>query len=156
MSLERVKNYFSTLGLEKRVKVLNGSSATVEQAAQTLGCKPEKIAKTMSFSLNESQNILIVMPGDARVDNKKYKSFFGKRAKMIPKEFVEEAIGHSPGGVCPFAINTDVEVYLDKTLENFDWIYPAAGDSQSAVKLTPEELENYSSAKEWIDIAKEQ
>ncbi|AYW50441.1 YbaK/EbsC family protein [Tetragenococcus koreensis] len=156
MSLERVKNYFSTLGLEKRVKVLNGSSATVEQAAQTLGCKPEKIAKTMSFSLNESQNILIVMPGDARVDNKKYKSFFGKRAKMIPKEFVEEAIGHSPGGVCPFAINTDVEVYLDKTLENFDWIYPAAGDSQSAVKLTPEELENYSSAKEWIDVAKEQ
>ncbi len=75
---------------------------------------------------------------------------------MIPKEFVEEAIGHSPGGVCPFAINTDVEVYLDKTLENFDWIYPAAGDSQSAVKLTPEELENYSSAKEWIDVAKEQ
>ncbi|BAK94739.1 YbaK/EbsC family protein [Tetragenococcus halophilus] len=156
MSLERVKNYFSTLGLEKRVKVLNGSSATVEQAAQTLGCKPEKIAKTMSFSLNESQNLLIVMAGDARVDNKKYKSFFGKRAKMIPKEFVEEAIGHSPGGVCPFAINTDVEVYLDKTLENFDWIYPAAGDSQSAVKLTPEELENYSSAKEWIDVAKEQ
>lgn len=156
MSLERVKNYFSTLGLEKRVKVLNGSSATVEQAAQTLGCKPEKIAKTMSFSLNESQNLLIVMAGDARVDNKKYKSFFGKRAKMIPKEFVEEAIGHSPGGVCPFAINTDVEVYLDKTLENFDWIYRAAGDSQSAVKLTPEELENYSSAKEWIDVAKEQ
>nr|WP_284248123.1 YbaK/EbsC family protein [Tetragenococcus halophilus] len=155
MSLDRVKNYFSTLGMENRVKVLNGSSATVEQAAQTLGCLPEKIAKTMSFSLNESKSILIVMAGDARVDNKKYKTFFGKRAKMIPKDAVEQAIGHSPGGVCPFAINADVEVYLDKTLEKFDWIYPAAGDSQSAVELTPGELEKYSSAKDWIDVAKE-
>lgn len=154
MSLERVKQYFSTLGLENRVKILNGSSATVEQAAQTLGCLPEKIAKTMSFTLNESQNILIVMAGDARVDNKKYKSFFGKRAKMIPKDSVEQAIGHSPGGVCPFAIKPNVDVYLDESLRKFDWIYPAAGDSQSAVELTPEELEKYSSAKNWIDVAK--
>ncbi|GEQ50595.1 YbaK/EbsC family protein [Tetragenococcus koreensis] len=154
MSLERVKQYFSTLGLENRVKILTGSSATVEQAAQTLGCLPEKIAKTMSFTLNESQNILIVMAGDARVDNKKYKSFFGKRAKMIPKDSVEQAIGHSPGGVCPFAIKPNVDVYLDESLRNFDWIYPAAGDSQSAVELTPDELEKYSSAKNWIDVAK--
>lgn len=154
MSLERVKQYFSTLGLENRVKILNGSSATVEQAAQTLGCLPEKITKTMSFTLNERQNILIVMAGDARVDNKKYKSFFGKRAKMIPKDSVEQAIGHSPGGVCPFAIKPNVDVYLDESLRKFDWIYPAAGDSQSAVELTPEELEKYSSAKNWIDVAK--
>ncbi|AYW45049.1 YbaK/EbsC family protein [Tetragenococcus koreensis] len=154
MSLERVKQYFSTLGLENRVKILTGSSATVEQAAQTLGCLPEKIAKTMSFTLNGSQNILIVMAGDARVDNKKYKSFFGKRAKMIPKDSVEQAIGHSPGGVCPFAIKPNVDVYLDESLRNFDWIYPAAGDSQSAVELTPDELEKYSSAKNWIDVAK--
>lgn len=120
MSLERVKEYFSILEMENRVKILNGSSATVEQAAQTLGCLPEKIAKTMSFTLNESQNILIVMAGDARVDNKKYKSFFGKRAKMIPKDSVEQAIGHSPGGVCPFAIKPDVDVYLDESLRNFD------------------------------------
>lgn len=154
MSLERVKQYFSTLGMEHRVKILNGSSATVEQAAQTLGCLPEKIAKTMSFTLNESQNILIVMAGDARVDNKKYKSFFGKRAKMIPKDSVEQTIGHSPGGVCPFAIKPNVDAYLDGSLRNFDWIYPAAGDSQSAVELTPDELEKYSSAKNWIDVAK--
>lgn len=154
MSLERVKQYFSTLGLENRVKILNGSSATVEQAAQTLGCLPEKITKTISFTLNERQNILIVMAGDARVDNKKYKSFFGKRAKMIPKDSVEQAIGHSPGGVCPFAIKPNVDVYLDESLRKFDWIYPAAGDSQSAVELTPEELEKYSSAKNWIDVAK--
>lgn len=154
MSLERVKQYFSILGLENRVKTLTGSSATVEQAAQTLGCLPEKIAKTMSFTLNESQNILIVMAGDARVDNKKYKSFFGKRAKMIPKDSVEQAIGHSPGGVCPFAIKPNVDVYLDESLRNFDWIYPAAGDSQSAVELTSDELEKYSSAKNWIDVAK--
>ncbi|AYW48604.1 EbsC protein [Tetragenococcus osmophilus] len=155
MSLERVKEYFSTLEMENRVKILHDSSATVEQAAQALGCLPEKIAKTMSFTLNESHNILIVMAGDAKVDNKKYKSFFGKRAKMIPKDSVEQAVGHSPGGVCPFAIKSDVDVYLDESLRNFDWIYPAAGDSQSAVELTPDELEKYSSAKEWVDVAKD-
>ncbi|GMA47128.1 hypothetical protein TMUPMC115_1375 [Tetragenococcus muriaticus PMC-11-5] len=155
MSLERVKEYFSTLEMENRVKILTGSSATVDQAAQVLGCLPEKIAKTMSFTLNERQNILIVMAGDARIDNKKYKSFFGKRAKMIPKDFVEQAIGHSPGGVCPFAIKPNVDVYLDESLRDFDWIYPAAGDSQSAVELTPNELEKYSSAKDWVDVAKD-
>ncbi len=153
MSLEHVKNYFASLNLESRVKILTESSATVEEAAQALGCLPENIAKTMSFSL-EDRSILVVMAGDRKVDNKKYKAVFGKRAKMVPRDLVEEAIGHLPGGVCPFALKPEVEVYLDESLKRFDWIYPAAGDDHSAVELTPAELEKYSAAKKWIDVAK--
>ena len=153
MSLEHVKNYFASLNLESRVKILTESSATVEEAAQALGCLPENIAKTMSFSL-EDRSILVVMAVDRKVDNKKYKAVFGKRAKMVPRDLVEEAIGHLPGGVCPFALKPEVEVYLDESLKRFDWIYPAAGDDHSAVELTPAELEKYSAAKKWIDVAK--
>ena len=153
MSLASVKSYFSKLGLENRIKILHESSATVEEAATALNCLPENIAKTMSFSL-ENKNILIVMAGDTKVDNKKYKAIFGKRAKMIPRELVEESVGHLPGGVCPFAIKDEVDVYLDESLKRFSLVYPAAGDDHSAVELTPNELEKYSYAKEWIDVGK--
>lgn len=154
MSLDQVKHYFSSIGMEDRIKILNESSATVEEAAKALGCQPQNIAKTMSFSL-EDESILVVMAGDVKVDNKKYKSFFGKRTKLISRDRVEEAIGHSPGGVCPFAIHPNVNVFLDESLKRFDWIYPAAGDDHSAVQLTPGELEKYSAAKAWVDVAKE-
>lgn len=132
---------------------MHESSATVEEAASALNCLPENIAKTMSFSL-ENKNILIVMAGDTKVDNKKYKAIFGKRAKMIPRELVEESVGHLPGGVCPFAIKDEVDVYLDESLKRFSLVYPAAGDDHSAVELTPNELEKYSYAKEWVDVGK--
>ena len=154
MSLENVQAYFSTLGLADRIKILENSSATVEDAAHALGCLPEKIAKTMSFAVTEENPILIVMAGDAKVDNKKYKSVFGTRAKMLPRDLVEAAIGHQPGGVCPFAINENVAVYLDESLKRFDVVYPAAGIDHSAVELTLDELEKYANVTEWIDVSK--
>lgn len=154
MSLENVQAYFSTLGLADRIKILENSSATVEDAAHALGYLPEKIAKTMSFAVTEENPILIVMAGDAKVDNKKYKSVFGTRAKMLARDLVEAAIGHQPGGVCPFAINENVAVYLDESLKRFDVVYPAAGNDHSAVELTLDELEKYANVTEWIDVSK--
>lgn len=154
MSIERVKEYFRESGMEERVKILDQSSATVELAAQALGCEPELIAKTMSF-LVEGEPILIVTAGDAKIDNKKYKGQFHGKAKMIAPQDVEELIGHAPGGVCPFCTKENIPVYLDVSLKRFEYVYPAAGDAHSAVKLTVEELEQYSGAKEWVDVCKE-
>ncbi len=151
MSLEKVKSYFEQQGMESKVKVLQQSTATVEQAAEAIGCRPQRIAKTMSFLLNDGA-ILIVTAGDAKVDNKKFKSTFEQKAKMIAGDMVEQYIGHKPGGVCPFAINPEVKVYLDVSLKRFDIVYPAAGSSQSAVELTIEELEHHSGSKEWVDV----
>lgn len=154
MSYDKVKQYFDQIGLEQRVKNLERSSATVELAAQAIGCEPKQIAKTMSFLLDEKA-ILIVTAGDARVDNKKYKAFFHQKAKMIPGEQVEDYIGHAPGGVCPFAIKPDVVVYLDESLKRFEIVYPAAGSGHSAVELSINELEKYSGSIGWIDVCKD-
>ena len=154
MSFERVKEYFDHLGMANRVKEFEESSATVELAAEAIGCKPELIAKTMSFLLDD-EAILIVTAGDARVDNKKYKSLFHKKAKMVPAESLESIIGHPPGGVCPFAINKNVRVFLDESLKRFDIVYPAAGSSKSAVKLNLEELEKFSLSEAWVDVCKD-
>ncbi|EPY2306197.1 YbaK/EbsC family protein [Clostridium sporogenes] len=154
MSFDKVKKYFENVGLSERVKALEKSSATVELAAQAIGCEPKQIAKTMSFFVDE-QPVLIVTAGDAKVDNKKYKVTFEKKAKMIPWDQVEERIGHAPGGVCPFAVNSDVEVYLDVSLKRFDYVYPAGGSGNSAVKVTLEELKEYSESKGWIDVCKD-
>ncbi|MGZ0041340.1 YbaK/EbsC family protein [Paenibacillus ottowii] len=129
------------------------SSATVEQAAMAIGCEPGLIAKTMSFFLN-GKAILIVTAGDVKIDNKKYKDYFHEKAKMIPSDQVEDYVGHAPGGVCPFNINTDVLVYLDVSLKRFETIYPAGGSANSAVKLSLNELETFSSACGWVDICK--
>lgn len=153
MSIEKVKNYFQTIGLEDRIIELDASTATVEEAAQALHCEGARIAKTMSFLVDE-QPILIVSAGDAKIDNKKYKTQFHKKAKMIPYDQVESYIGHQPGGVCPFAISDQTDVYLDESLKRFDIVYPAAGNAQSAVKLNLSELEDYSHAKQWIDVCK--
>lgn len=153
MSFEKVKYYFEQFDLSHRVMELEQSSATVEQAAIAIGCEPELIAKTMSFFLNDKP-VLIVTAGDAKIDNKKYKEYFGEKAKMIPGDQVEDYVGHAPGGVCPFATNKDVIVYLDVSLKRFETIFPAAGSANSAVKLSLKELETFSSALSWIDVCK--
>lgn len=151
MSFENVKKYFEEIEMDSKIIELKDSSATVEQAANALGCKPEHIAKTMSFKTKEGP-ILIVCAGDAKIDNKKYKSVFGQKAKMIPANEVEELIGHLPGGVCPFAIKENVKVYLDISLKRFEKVYPAAGNGHSAIELTIKKLETISKADSWVDV----
>lgn len=153
MSLENVKQYFKSKGLEDKVMELEKPGETVALAAQALGCQPQEIAKTMSFLLDD-QPLLIVVAGDKKVDNKKYKDRFGKKAKLIKWDEVENYIGHKPGGVCPFAINQGVAVYLDVSLRRFDHVYPAGGSGNSAIKMTLSELEEHSFAQGWVDVAK--
>lgn len=154
MSFENVKRYFENAGLRQRVITLEKSSATVIEAAEAIGCQPKQIAKTMSFFVNDKP-ILIVTAGDAKVDNKKYKDTFHQKAKMIPGEQVETCIGHAPGGVCPFAVHSDVTIYLDVSLKRFERVYPAGGNSHSAVNLSLEELKEHSNYAEWIDVCKD-
>lgn len=154
MSIEKVREYFRPLGIEDKILEFPVSSATVELAAQALDTEGCRIAKTLSFSVNDSP-ILIVTAGDAKIDNKKYKTYFGAKAKMLSFPEVEEKIGHAVGGVCPFAINDGVKVYLDESIKRFDTVFPACGSSNSAIELTPDELEKYSSFfVEWIDVCK--
>jgi prolyl-tRNA editing enzyme YbaK/EbsC (Cys-tRNA(Pro) deacylase) len=153
MSIERVKEYFKQFNIEDKAMEFPVSSATVELAAKALNTEGCRIAKTLSFSVNDSP-ILIVTAGDAKIDNKKYKAFFGAKAKMLSFDEVEEKIGHAVGGVCPFAINDDVTVYLDESLKRFKTVFPACGSSNSAIELTPDELEVYSNYKQWIDVCK--
>lgn len=153
MAIERVREYFRQFGIDDKILEFPVSSATVELAAQALNTEGCRIAKTLSFSVNESP-ILIVAAGDAKVDNKKYKTYFGAKAKMLSPDDVVEKIGHAIGGVCPFGINDGVKVYLDKSLKRFETVFPACGSSNSAIELTPEELEKYSNFIEWIDVCK--
>jgi len=153
MSFEKVKEYFNGVGLGQRVVEREQIGATVEQAAVSIGCEPERIAKTMSFFLDEKA-VLIVMAGDAKIDNIKYKSYFHQKAKMMPGELVEIYIGHVPGAVCPFAVNEGVRIFLDVSLKRFDIIYTAGGNLNSTVKLSLEELEMHSSSSGWVDVCK--
>lgn len=154
MSIERVKAYFDKFEMADRIQEFEVSSATVELAAAALGCEPERIAKTLSFLL-DGQAVLIVAAGDARIDNSKYKAKFGKKAKMISFDEVENYIGHAVGGVCPFAVNEGVTVYLDESLKRFETVFPACGSSNSAIELSLPELEKYSGYAEWVDVCKE-
>lgn len=153
MSIEKVKEYFKQYGMEDKILEFPVSSATVELAAQALNCESCRIAKTLSFSVNDSP-VLIVTAGDAKIDNKKYKAFFGAKAKMLSHDEVTEKIGHAVGGVCPFAVNDDVKIYLDVSLKRFETVFPACGSSNSAIEFTPLQLEKYSSYSEWIDVCK--
>ena len=154
MSLEIAKNYLKKYHLEGRIMEFTTSSATVEEAAIALNCTEGEFAKTLSF-LVEEKPILIVVSGDAKIDNSKYKAEFHKKAKMIPFDQVEDFIGHKVGGVCPFGIKDNVDVYLDESLKKYETIYPACGSSNSAVKLSIPELEQASNYKKWIDVCKE-
>lgn len=152
MSFEKAKNHLEKYGFGDRVRTFDTSSATVALAAQALGCDEAHIAKTLSFAVSEERTVLIVTAGDTKVNNGKFKSFFGVKAKMLSFEEVEAKIGHAVGGVCPFGVNDGVEVYLDESMKRFEKIFPACGSGNSAVELTIEELEKCSEYKAWVDV----
>ena len=153
MSLDRVKAHLEEKGYADRIIIPEHSSATVEEAAQALGCRPGMIAKTLSF-LQDGKPVLILAEGTARIDNQKYKARFGCKAKMIPAAQVEPLIGHDIGGVCPFGINEGVAIYLDESLKQHETVYPAAGTDHSAVRLSIRDLEICSDFQEWVDVCK--
>ena len=153
MSFEKAMAYLKEKGMEDRVQTFEVSSATVELAAKAVGCEPERIAKTLSFLVNEKA-VLIVAAGDAKVDNRKYKEAFHTKAKMLTPEQVTELVGHQVGGVCPFGVKEGIEVYLDESLKRFPVVYPACGSANSAVKLTVPELESCSGYLSWVDVCK--
>ena len=153
MSIENVKAYFARWGIEDKVLEFPVSSATVELAAQALGCSPQRIAKTLSFKI-EGGVALIVAAGDAKVDNAKFKAKFHTKAKMLTPDEAVELVGHAVGGVCPFAIKEGVQVFLDESLKRFETVFPACGSSNSAIELTCEELEKYAAPCEWADLTK--
>ena len=153
MSINKVKQYFARYGMEGRVLEFDVSSATVELAAAALDCEGCRIAKTLSFMVGE-RPVLIVAAGDAKIDNPRYKAQFGAKAKMLTPDEALTLIGHAVGGVCPFVINDGVDVYLDVSLRRFTTVFPACGSSNSAIELTPEELERASAAEGWVDVCK--
>lgn len=153
MSIERVRRQFKELGIEDRIVELDQSSATVELAAHALGCQPRDIAKTLAFDV-DGDTIVIVAIGDARIDNAKYKNTFGKKAKMLHGDQVEERTGHAIGGVCPFGLKEGVKVYLDRSLKQLEYVYPACGSSNSCIRMCVEELEKTTNPIDWIDVCK--
>ena len=152
MSLESVKKQFEEEQLDLSIMEFEQSSATVALAAEAVGVEPNRIAKTMAFKLKED-NILIVIAGEGRIDNKKYKQFFGTKAKMLKADEVAEITGHPVGGVCPFGLKTPMKIYLDETLKVYDFVYPAGGTPSSAVKITLDQLERVTEGT-WTDICK--
>lgn len=153
MSIEKGRAYFRQFGMEDRVLEFNVSSATVELAALALGVEGARIAKTLSFKKGDSC-ILILAAGDARIDNHKFKDKFHMKAKMPSPDEVLTLVGHPVGGVCPFGINDDIDVYLDESLKRFETVFPAVGSGNSAIELNLDELYKYSNAVEWIDVCK--
>lgn len=153
MSIERVRQYFSRWNMQDRILEFDVSSATVELAAKAVGCEPARIAKTLSFQVQD-RYILIVTAGDTKIDNAKFKMQFHTKAKMLSPEEVERIIGHGVGGVCPFGINEGISVYLDVSLKRFETVFPACGSSNSAIELSIEELQKYSNYTAWVDVCK--
>lgn len=153
MSSEKALRHLEKFGLADRVKTFGVSSATVELAAKALGCEPARIAKSLTFMVNDKP-VMIIAAGDVKIDNAKFKAKFAAKAKMLTAEQVSELIGHEVGGVCPFGINEGVEVYLDTSLKRFERVFPACGSANSAVDLSVEELEKCSGSIEWIDVGK--
>lgn len=153
MSVEAAKKHLEKYGLSGRVMEFDVSSATVELAAQAVGCAPAMIAKTLSFDVGGVPT-LIVAAGDAKIDNPKFKARFHTKARMLSPDEVAEKIGHAVGGVCPFGVKTGVEVYLDESLRRFERVYPACGSAKSAVDLSIGELEASARSLAWIDVCK--
>ena len=153
MAIERAREYLAACGLLDRIMEFDESSATVELAAQRIGCAPAHIAKTLSFE-NGDRVILVVFAGDARINNQKFKARFHTKPKMLSAAVAEERIGHAVGGVCPFGVKEDFDIYLDESLKRFETIYPAAGNAASAVRMTPEELEGVLPTAEWVDVSR--
>lgn len=154
MSIEKVKAFFRPLGMEEKIMELPVSSATVPLAAQALGVPPCRIAKTLSFMVDDSP-VLVVTAGDARIENGKYKARFGKKAKMLFAEEASTLVGHAVGGVCPFAVRPGVRIFLDVSLRRFETVFPACGSSNSAIELTIPQLETFSDYEAWVDVCKD-
>lgn len=153
MSVEKAREHLKKWGLDQNLVETGSSTATVELAAETLGCIQARIAKTLSFKI-EDRILLIVTAGDAKVNNGKYKAEFNAKAKMLPSEEVEEKIGHAVGGVCPFGVNDDVEIYLDESLKRFETVFPACGSESSMIELSIPQLEICSKFLKWVDVCK--
>lgn len=155
MSIDIAKAYLREKGYEDRILEFDVSSATVELAAKAVGVEPARICKTLSFKLKDGSGVLIQAAGDARIDNKKYKEFFGEKAKMLSPEEVPQYTNHEIGGVCAFGLTRDdVRVYCDVTMKRFETVFPACGSGNSAVRFTPDELFEVSGAIDWIDVVK--
>ncbi|MCM3741938.1 YbaK/EbsC family protein [Oceanobacillus luteolus] len=155
MSLESVKQHFKKWNRENDIMEFTTSSATVQEAADTIGVKPAQIAKTLSFRGAEGQAMLVVAAGDAKIDNKKFRHTFQFKARMLSADEVIEQTGHPIGGVCPFGLANELDVYLDISLKRFNKVFPACGSTNSAIELTCGELEEYSFAKQWVDVCKD-
>ncbi len=153
MSLEAVIDFFSKYNMDHRIMVLESSTATVEDAAKVHGVDPDQIGKTLSFKLDDKA-ILIVVAGKSKIDNRKYKNYFSKKAKMLNHDEALEQTGHAVGGVCPFGLKGPIDVYLDVSLKKHSEVIPAAGDQYSSIRMTIEELEKFSNCKDWVDVCK--
>ncbi len=153
MSIKKAKEYLKQFNKDKDVIELKDSTATVELAAKALGVIPARIAKTLSFKTDEGC-VLVVTAGDTKIDNKKYKNYFGTKAKMLTPDEVVEQVGHAIGGVCPFGVKENVRIYCDVSLQRFATVFPACGSANSAIELTCDELFNIAKAQEWVDICK--
>lgn len=153
MSIIKVKEYLKKYNLDDKIMEFDESSATVKEAAHAIGCLEKDIAKTLSFLVDDNP-IIIVVRGDAKIDNSKYKKEFHKKAKMVPYDMVEEIIGHKAGGVCPLGVNDNVKIYLDETLKSLEYFYPACGSSNSAIKLDKDTLEKIVKYEKWVDVCK--
>lgn len=154
MSIERVREYFKEFGMEDRVMESELSSATVPLAAKALGVEEGRIAKTLSFHVGDDV-VLVLLAGDVKIDNKKYKMAFNAKAKMLGPDEVLSLVGHDIGGVCPFGVNEGVKVFMDESLKKYETVFPAAGSDNSMIELTIDELYKYSNAIKWVDISKE-
>ncbi|MDN3018316.1 YbaK/EbsC family protein [Paenibacillus sp. BSR1-1] len=154
MSFESVKAHFKQWNREQDMMEFETSSATVELAAEAIGVIPARIAKTLSFRGEDDQAILVVAAGDAKIDNKKFRQTFGFKARMLTPDEVLEQTGHAIGGVCPFGLKNELDVYLDVSMKRFDTLFPACGSSNSAIELTNDEMFQYSFAKDWVDVCK--
>lgn len=154
MAIEKVREYFRQYGLEDRIQEFDVSSATVELAAHAVGVSGARICKTLSFK-SEDGCILIQMAGDSKVDNRKFKDYFGFKAKMLSAEEVEFYTGHAVGGVCAFAVeNPKVRVFCDVSMKRFETVFPACGSANSAIELTCDEIFGFSKSEAWIDVSK--
>lgn len=153
MSIEKVREFLKSKGYDSKIQEFNVSSATVELAAEALHTEGKRIAKTLSFDVL-GKSVLVVAAGDTKIDNAKFKEEFKTKAKMLGFDEVEERIGHAVGGVCPFAVNAGVEVFLDESLKRFETVFPACGSSNSAICLSIAELEELSSPIKWVDVCK--
>lgn len=154
MSFESVKAHFKQWNREVDVMEFETSSATVELAAETIGVIPARIAKTLSFRGEEEKAILVVAAGDAKIDNKKFRQTFGFKARMLTPDEVLEQTGHAIGGVCPFGLKNELNVFLDVSMKRFESLFPACGSTNSAIELTTDEIFQYSFAKNWVDVCK--